>query len=318
MQAQVLRLDDYLLLETVGVGNLGRVRLAQERSTGALYALKFMKKAKVIAKRQVDHVMSEIAILAMITHPFTVNMLGIAQDSCYVAVVMEYVPGGELFKYLRAAGRLGVSQAQFYSAQIVLIFEYLHSKNIVYRDLKPENIVIGSDGYLKLADFGFAKVVLGRTYTICGTPEYIAPEVILNKGHSLPVDWWALGVLIYELLVGIDPFSNDDPVVIFRNIIDNNIRYPKAFDIHARGLIKHLLEADLGKRYGNLRGGAGDIKRHKFFKGIDWRLLINRLVPAPYKPILMCPRDTSNFASYPDSTSVPTAVDRDNDPFINF
>jgi protein kinase A len=318
MRPQVLKLDDYLLYQTVGVGNLGRVRLAKEKSTGALCAIKFMKKAKLMVTRQVDHVLSEISILSMITHPFTVNMLGLAQDSRNVAVVMEYVSGGELFKYLRAVGRLTVSQAQFYSAQIVLIFEYLHSKDIVYRDLKPENIVIGADGYLKLTDFGFAKVVLGRTYTICGTPEYIAPEVILNKGHSLAVDWWALGVLIYELLVGIDPFSNDDPVVIFRNIIDSNIRYPKAFDIHARRLIKHLLVADLGKRYGNLKGGAGDIKRHRFFKGVDWKLLINRIIPPHYIPTLLSPRDTSNFASYPDSTDVPKAVDRSEDPFINF
>jgi serine/threonine protein kinase len=125
------------------------------------------------------------------------------------------VPGGELFTYLRNVGQLESGHARFYAAQVALMFEYLHSKNIVYRDLKPENLLIAQDGHLRLTDFGFAKVLEGRTYTLCGTPEYLAPEILLNKGHGKPVDWWTLGILIYEMLAGIDPFSDEDPMAIY-------------------------------------------------------------------------------------------------------
>ena len=138
---------------------------------------------------------------------------------------------------------------------MVSIFEYLHSKNIVYRDLKPENILIGADGYLKLTDFGFAKVVEGRTFTLCGTPEYIAPEILKNQGHGKAVDWWTLGVLIYEMIAGIDPFADDDPLVIYQNILKGKLYFPKSFDNYAKSLVKHLLTNDLSKRYGNLKNG---------------------------------------------------------------
>jgi serine/threonine protein kinase len=129
--------------------------------------------------------------------------------------VLEYIAGGELFTYLRGIGRLDPPHARLYAAQVVSMFEYLHSKNVIYRDLKPENLLISGDGYLKLTDFGFAKVVEGRTYTLCGTPEYLAPEILLNKGHGKPVDWWTAGILIYEMLAGIDPFTDEDPMAIY-------------------------------------------------------------------------------------------------------
>ena len=138
---------------------------------------------------------------------------------------------------------------------MVSIFEYLHSKNIVYRDLKPENILIGADGYLKLTDFGFAKVVEGRTFTLCGTPEYIAPEILKNQGHGKGVDWWTLGVVICEMIAGIDPFADDDPLVIYQNILKGKLYFPKSFDNDAKSLVKHLLTNDLSKRYGNLKNG---------------------------------------------------------------
>lgn len=128
---------------------------------------------------------------------------------------MPYIAGGELFTYLRSEGNFAADQAMFYSAQVALMFEYLQSKHILYRDLKPENVLIDEDGYLKLTDFGFAKVVETRTYTLCGTPEYLAPEVLLNKGHGKPVDWWTLGILTYEMIAGIDPFNDADPMMIY-------------------------------------------------------------------------------------------------------
>ena len=154
------------------------------------------------------------------------------------------------------------------------MFEYLHSKNIIYRDLKPENILIDRQGYLKLTDFGFAKICEGRTYTLCGTPEYLAPEILLNKGHGKPVDWWTFGVLLYEMLAGIDPFNDEDPMLIYQKILKGKVRFPSSFNSNAKSLVKHLLEHDLSKRYGNLKGGVNDIKNHRFFKNVDWNALL--------------------------------------------
>lgn len=318
MRSAALTLDAFDILQTLGKGALGRVRLAREKATGLFYACKIMKKANLIRQKQVDHIRSEASILASISHPFMVDMLGQSQDSRYIYLFIEYVSGGELFTYLRRIGRLEPFHARFYAAQVVLMFEYLHSKDIVYRDLKPENIMIASDGYLKLTDFGFAKVLIGRTYTLCGTPEYLAPEIILNKGHGKSVDWWALGVLLYELLAGIDPFSDEDPMLIYQNILGNKIKFPRTFDSKAHSLVKHLIVEDLSKRYGNLKNDANDIKEHRFFAGLDWMLLINKLSTAPYHPRTGSPKDTSHFMTYPDSETEPSAVPKSEDPFSNF
>ena len=169
---------------------------------------------------------------------------------------MEFVSGGELFTHLREEGMFEAHKAAFYASHIVLVFEHLHSKNIIYRDLKPENVLIGTDGYLKLTDFGFAKQIENRTFTLCGTPEYLAPEILQNQGHGKPVDWWTLGVLIYEMIAGIDPFADDDPLLIYQNILKGELHFPKGFDNDAKSLVKHLLVNDLSKRYGNLKNGT--------------------------------------------------------------
>lgn len=197
-------------------------------------------------------------------------MDGFTQDSRYLYLVLEFVSGGELFTYLRGVGRFEPPQACFYAAQVTMMFEYLHSKNVVYRDLKPENLLIHIDGYMKLTDFGFAKIVEGRTYTLCGTPEYLAPEVLLNKGHGKPVDWWTLGILTYEMIAGIDPFNDDDPMAIYQKILKGKIKFPRDFDKDAKSLVKHLLVADVTKRYGCLKNGSNDIKNHRWFKSLDW------------------------------------------------
>jgi len=198
------------------------------------------------------------------------------------------------------------------------MFEYMHSKNIVYRDLKPENILIGADGYLKLTDFGFAKYVDGRTYTLCGTPEYLAPEILLNKGHGKPVDWWCLGILIYEMLAGIDPFNDEDPMAIYQKILKGKVKFPRAFDKNAKSLVKHLLVADLTKRYGNLKGGANDIKTHRWFSDIDWEQLLQKKITPTYKPSIKSKGDTSNYSTYPESNELPKPVKPADDPFMKW
>lgn len=317
-KSKKVKLTDYEVLQTLGTGSFGRVRLAKNKSNSKYFALKILKKAEIIRLKQVDHVISENSILASIKHPFIVNMEGFTQDDRYLYFVLEYVPGGELFTYLRNVGRLENQHAAFYAAQISLIFEYLQSKNVVYRDLKPENLLIGEDGYLRLTDFGFAKVLEGggRTYTLCGTPEYLAPEILLNKGHGKPVDWWTLGILVYEMLVGIDPFSDEDPMAIYQKILKGKIKFPKDFDNDAKSIVKHLLEADVSKRYGNLKNGAGDVKNHRWFTNINWQMILDKKMPSPYKPLVRSANDTSNFPSYPDSDTLSPPLKPSDDPFL--
>jgi len=159
-----------------------------------------------------------------------VKLKGIKQDKNFIYYLLEYVPGGELFTLLRTEIVFHPDKAKFYAAQIIMVFVYLHSMDIIYRDLKPENLLISYNGYIKFIDFGLAKKVTDKTYTICGTPEYFAPEIVLNKGYSKPVDWWTLGVLVYEMMIGIDPFNDEDPMMIYQKIINGKVRFPVNFD----------------------------------------------------------------------------------------
>eukprot|EP01069_Polyplicarium_translucidae_P001263 Polyplicarium_translucidae@DN1602_c0_g1_i1.p1 len=314
------RLEDFNFMRTLGTGSFGRVFLARRNDdpAGNPVAIKRLKKAIVIRQKQVDHIVSEKKILQSVKHPFVVEMHSTFKDDRYLYIVMEFVVGGEFFWHLRKCRRFEDATARFYAAQIVSIFEHLHSKNVIYRDLKPENILVARDGYLKLTDFGFAKVIEYRTYTLCGTPEYIAPEVLLNKGHGKPVDWWTIGVLIYEMLVGYPPFFDDDPMGIYQKILSGKVVFPPFFDKHAKGLVKRLLTHDLGKRFGNLKCGVEDIKGHRWFEGLNWNDLYLKRIVAPYKPSVKGADDTSNFDEYPESNEQPPAVPPSADPFSDW
>ena len=317
-KVKLMKLSDYEIGETLGTGSFGRVRISKNRKTKEYVAMKIMKKVEILKSKQADHIANEIKILSMIDHPFVIKFDGFTQDDKYLYLALELINGGELFTYLRGVGRFPVDQARVYIAQIVSIFEYLHSKNIIYRDLKPENILIHKSGYLKLTDFGFAKIVEGRTYTLCGTPEYLAPEIILNKGHGKPVDWWTCGILLYEMIAGIDPFSDDDPMMVYQKILKGKIKFPSGFDSNAKSLVKHLLESDLTKRYGNLKGGVKDIKGHRFFKELNWEKLINMELTPPYIPKVKSASDISNFSSYPDSDTPCPSIKKSEDPFLDW
>ena len=317
-----ISINDYIIQETVGTGSYGRVRICRNKKTNKVYALKILKKTEILRLKQVDHIYSEYIILSMIYHPFIIEMKGVnTTDQYNLYFLLEYIPGGELFSLLRSMKNFPVNHAKFYSAHIVTIFEYLHNKNIIYRDLKPENILINQNGYLKLTDFGFAKIITDLTYTLCGTPEYLAPEIITNKGHGKPVDWWTFGILLYEMLVGIDPFNDNDPMGIYQKILKCKVKFPKNFDRNAKSLIKHLLVLDISRRYGCLKNGIKDIIDHKFFEGFDWKGLLFRTIKPPFIPEVKGADDTSNFNQYPDSQSddeeaIPLKGDKD--PFLNW
>jgi serine/threonine protein kinase len=313
-----IKLSDYEMGETLGTGSFGRVKIAKDKKTGEFVAMKIMKKAEILKSKQADHISNEIKILSMIDHPFVITFGGFTQDDRNLYLALELINGGELFTYLRGVGRFPVDQARIYIAQIILIFDYLHNKNIIYRDLKPENILIHKSGFLKLTDFGFAKIVEGRTYTLCGTPEYLAPEIILNKGHGKPVDWWTCGILLYEMIAGIDPFSDDDPMMVYQKILKGKIKFPSGFDSNAKSLIKHLLDSDLTKRYGNLKNGVKDITGHRFFKNLEWDKLLRKEIPPPYVPKVKSNDDISNFSAYPDSDNPAPQIKKDEDPFLDW
>ncbi|KAG5189131.1 camp-dependent protein kinase catalytic subunit [Tribonema minus] len=296
------RLSDFELHETLGTGTFGRVRMVRHLKTGAYYALKISKKAAIIRMKQVEHVKNEVSLLAQIDHPNVVNMLGHFQDETRLYLVMEYVEGGELFSHLRSAVRFSDHQGMIYAGEIVLAFTHLHSLNIIYRDLKPENLLITREGRIKITDFGFAKVVEDRTWTLCGTPEYLAPEIIQSHGHGKGVDWWALGVLVHELLAGYPPFYDENPLGIYQKILAGHVDPPSTVGPKPRDLIKKLLVIDRTKRLGCIRGGGKAVQEHKWFEKLDWEALFAGRIEAPFVPRVKGAGDTSNFETYPEST----------------
>lgn len=293
-------LGDLQMHQTIGTGTFGRVKLCTWKATGRVFAIKILKKSEVIRLKQEEHIASERALLALIEHPFVVQLYRTYQDSHCVHMLLEYVNGGEVFSHLRKAGRFSKEFTKFYSGQIILVLQYLHAKKIVYRDLKPENLLISQGGYLKITDFGFAKLVEDSTWTLCGTPEYLAPEIIQSKGHAMGVDWWALGILMFEMLCGYPPFYDENPFGIYQKILVGKIEFPKHVDEYAKDIIKRLLVHDKTARLGCLSKGADDIKRHKFFRGVDWNALHSRRIQAPILPQVSSPLDTHYFEVYPE------------------
>lgn len=310
--SKVLREEDFELIKTLGTGTFARVWLvrlqnARKEDENKVFALKILRKVDVIRLKQVEHVRNERNVLAKVAgHPFITTMVASFQSMDSLYMVLDYCPGGEVFSYLRRARRFNEPTSQFYAAEIVLILEFLHEREgVAYRDLKPENILIDAEGHLKLVDFGFAKKVENReTYTLCGTPEYLAPEVIRNTGHGTAVDWWAFGILVYEFLVGQPPFWDQNPMKIYEQIVEGHVRFPSAMSSDARDLISGLCTVDTSKRLGNISGRAQRVKDHPWFKNIDWDKLYNREVNGPIVPHLRGPADTRNFDEYePESNT---------------
>ncbi|KXN90505.1 Protein kinase DC2 [Leucoagaricus sp. SymC.cos] len=304
-----IRLSDFEVRGTLGTGTFGHVLLVRHKSpqpeSTQLFAMKVLRKTKISMLHQVEHVKAERYILARVHHPFVVDLFATFQDGLNIYMLMSYVPGGELFTHLRRAQRFTSDVTRFYLSTIVLAIRYLHSFNIIYRDLKPENLLLDSRGYLRLTDFGFAKVVDDRTWTLCGTPEYLAPEVIQSDGHGKAADWWACGVLCYEMLVGYPPFFDETPYGIYEKILVGNVYWPRTLDRLSRDLIRGFLNPDRSKRLGNVNNGVQDVLQHSWFRGVDWDALERREINAPIIPRASSAEDAGNFLNLP----IPPAED---------
>ncbi|ODV85327.1 hypothetical protein CANARDRAFT_28589 [[Candida] arabinofermentans NRRL YB-2248] len=294
-------LKDFTIMRTLGTGSFGRVHLVKSVHNNRFYAIKVLKKAQVIRMKQVEHTNDERRMLKLVEHPFLIRMWGTYQDSRNLFMVMDYIEGGELFSLLRKSQRFPNPVAKFYAAEVTLALEYLHSHNIIYRDLKPENILLDRNGHIKITDFGFAKEVETVTWTLCGTPDYIAPEVITTKPYNKSVDWWSLGILIFEMLAGYTPFYDQTPMKTYEKILAGKVHYPSHFHPDVIDLLSKLITADLTRRLGNLQNGPADIRNHTWFSEVVWEKLLLKDIETPYEPpITAGVGDTSLFDHYPE------------------
>ncbi|XP_054743140.1 cAMP-dependent protein kinase catalytic subunit 2-like [Anastrepha obliqua] len=289
-------------LAVIGAGSFGRVKLVREKSTGNYYAAKFVLKEMIVKTKQVPHIFNEKRVLLSIDFPYVVMMDFSRKDFDSLIFGLPFINGGELFTYHRKVRKFSEKQARFYSAQVLLALEYLHNLQLLYRDLKPENILIDKKGYLKITDFGFTKLVETRTMTLCGTPEYLAPELIKSKPYSTSVDWWAFGVLVYEFVAGNSPFAiyNREVMMMYSKICDAAYKIPAAFPPALKDLVQRLLVVDASKRLGCLSNAQKDIKNHEWFKGVDWYGLLNQQIVPPYVPLITNMEDLSNFDKFPE------------------
>ncbi|KAG2470908.1 PKN1 kinase, partial [Polypterus senegalus] len=276
------------------------VLLSEYRKNGELYAIKALKKGDIVARDEVESLMCEKRIFETVNsskHPFLVNLFACFQTPEHVCFVMEYTAGGDLMMHIHA-DVFTEPRAVFYSACVVLGLQFLHDHKIVYRDLKLDNLLLDTEGYVKIADFGLCKEGMGygdRTSTFCGTPEFLAPEVLTDTSYTRAVDWWGLGVLIYEMLVGESPFPGDDEEEVFDSIVNDEVRYPRFLSTEAIGIMRRLLRRNPERRLGSTERDAEDVKRQSFFRTIDWEGLLTKKMKPPFIPAIKSRDDVSNF-----------------------
>ncbi|KAN0063530.1 Serine/threonine-protein kinase [Thecaphora frezii] len=302
-----LNMDAFELLKVIGKGSFGKVMQVRKRDTSRIYALKTIRKAHIVSRSEVTHTLAERTVLAQVNNPFIVPLKFSFQSPDKLYLVLAFINGGELFHHLQREGRFNEERSRFYAAELLCALEHLHGFNVVYRDLKPENILLDYTGHIALCDFGLCKLNMGdqeTTNTFCGTPEYLSPELLLGQGYTKAVDWWTLGVLLYEMLTGLPPFYSEDVNEMYRKILQDPLRFGDEVSPDARHLLTLLLNRDPSQRLGSGPNGAADIKAHPFFaKHIDWKRLLAKKVQPPFKPSVASAIDTSNFD--PEFTNEP-------------
>ncbi|KAJ3228238.1 camp-dependent protein kinase catalytic subunit [Clydaea vesicula] len=289
LQTKTYSLEDFFIFRRVGKGGFASVYLVRSKTGGGKYwALKVIKKTEVVRLKQEKQMLNEKNILKSINHPFIVELYQTFQDQIYLYMVLEYVAGGDLFTYLRKVQKFSEEETIFYVSEVLIALDYLHTKDIIYRDLKPENILLDSTGHIKLADFGFAKLVKNTTSSFCGTPDYIAAEIVEGKPYTKSVDWWSLGVLIFELSSGKTPFGDDNSEKIYDNIQSGSIKWNSYIRDNCRDIVRSLLTLDYRARLGT-RGGGADIKAHPWFERVNWQKLEQRQFTPPFIPTFETP-----------------------------
>uniref|UniRef100_A0A8C5CL07 protein kinase C n=1 Tax=Gadus morhua TaxID=8049 RepID=A0A8C5CL07_GADMO len=293
-------LKDFKCVAVLGRGHFGKVLLAEYKSTGEMFAIKALKKGDIVARDEVDSLMCEKRIFETVNsvrHPFLVNLFACFQTQEHVCFVMEYAAGGDLMMHIHA-DVFSEPRAIFYAACVVLGLQFLHDHKIVYRDLKLDNLLLDTEGYVKIADFGLCKEGMGfrdRTSTFCGTPEFLAPEVLTETSYTRAVDWWGLGVLIFEMLVGESPFPGDDEEEVFDSIVNDEVRYPRFLSTEAISIMRRLLRRSPERRLGAGEKDAEEVKKHLFFRNLDWNGLLAKKVKPPFVPTIQGNSDVSNF-----------------------
>ncbi|XP_075471719.1 serine/threonine-protein kinase N2 isoform X2 [Ascaphus truei] len=293
-------LQDFRCSAVLGRGHFGKVLLAEYKNTNEMFAIKALKKGDIVARDEVDSLMCEKRIFETVNsvrHPFLVNLFACFQTKDHVCFVMEYAAGGDLMMHIHT-DVFSEPRAVFYAACVVLGLQYLHEHKIVYRDLKLDNLLLDTEGFVKIADFGLCKEGMGfgdRTSTFCGTPEFLAPEVLTETSYTRAVDWWGLGVLIYEMLVGESPFPGDDEEEVFDSIVNDEVRYPRFLSTEAISIMRRLLRRNPERRLGASEKDAEDVKKHPFFRIIDWTALLAKKVKPPFVPTIKGREDVSNF-----------------------
>ncbi|KAK6837635.1 hypothetical protein RU639_001233 [Aspergillus parasiticus] len=294
--------DDFQVLKLIGKGTFGQVYQVKKKDTRRIYAMKVLSKKVIIQKKEVAHTLGERNILvrtAMAASPFIVGLKFSFQTPTDLYLVTDYMSGGELFWHLQKEGRFQEARAKFYIAELILALQHLHEHDIVYRDLKPENILLDANGHIALCDFGLSKANLAQndtTNTFCGTTEYLAPEVLLDEqGYTKMVDFWSLGVLVFEMCCGWSPFYAEDTQQMYKNIAFGKVRFPRdALSTEGRNFVKGLLNRNPKHRLG-AKADAKELKEHPFFHDVDWDALSKKQVIPPFKPKLKSDTDTSNF-----------------------
>lgn len=297
-------LKDFNLVKLVGKGSFGKVFLVSSKATNEFFAMKALKKDVVLQDDDVECTLLERDVCKLgIRNPYLTKLFCTFQNEEFLFFLMEFLNGGDLMFHIVESKKFSEDRARFYAAEILCGLQFLHGQGIIYRDLKLDNVLLDSQGHCKISDFGMCKKISndGKAQTFCGTPDYIAPEILKGQMYSFSVDFWSFGVLLYEMLTGYSPFHGDDEEQLFQAIQEHDVLYPSSMNEASAVCVRQLLERDPTRRLGVRTSPHGDIRLHPFFARIDWNKLENKQIEPPFKPKVKSPTDVSNFD--PDFTS---------------